>query len=177
MARAKASLCAGLCCPPLGEPFDTTWGLWQYVRFLLQSSSSCGKKTQITCDRERKKRIYIHATFLFNISVLCIDAIFLQLRMAIRYLERQTIGKPPNPLQKALFCMIKCFLRCLECCLDKINKYSLSWTAVYGDGFCISVCSSFALVWRNLFRVAAVNTVPPCVYQLLYSKNKDHILT
>lgn len=80
-------------------------------------------------------------------------------RMVVRYLERQTVGKPPNPVQKALFCVIKCFLRCLECCLDKINKYSLSWTAVYGDGFCISVCSSFALVWRNLFRVAAVNTV------------------
>jgi len=86
------------------------------------------------------------------------------MRMAIRYLEKQTVGKPPNPLQKALFCLIKCFLKCLECCLDKINKYSLSWTAVYGDGFCISVCSSFALVWRNLFRVAAVNTVSSIIF-------------
>lgn len=86
------------------------------------------------------------------------------IRMAIRYLERQTQGKPPNPVQKALFCLIQCFLRCLECCLDKINKYSLSWTAVYGDGFCIAVCSSFALVWRNLFRVAAVNTVSSIIF-------------
>lgn len=86
------------------------------------------------------------------------------IRMAVRYLERQTVGRPPNPVQKALFCLIKCFLRCLECCLDKINKYSLSWTAVYGDGFCIAVCSSFALVWRNLFRVAAVNTVSSIIF-------------
>jgi len=35
---------------------------------------------------------------------------------------------------------------------------------VYGDGFCISVCSSFALVWRNLFRVAAVNTVSSVIF-------------
>jgi len=79
-------------------------------------------------------------------------------------LERQTQGKPPNPLQKALFCLLKCFLRCLECCLDKINKNALSWTAVYGDGFCIAACSAFALVWRNLFRVAALNAVSSIIF-------------
>lgn len=43
--------------------------------------------------------------------------------------------------------------------MDKINKNAIIWMAIYGNNFCISTCSSFALVWRNLFRLAAVNTV------------------
>jgi len=91
-------------------------------------------------------------------------AIVKWIRVVVHYLERQTQGKPPNPLQRALFCLIGCLLKWLECCLDKINKYALSWTAIYGDGFCIAVCSSFALVWRNLFRVAAVNAVSGIIF-------------
>jgi hypothetical protein len=30
---------------------------------------------------------------------------------------------------------------------------------VYGDSFCTSSCSAFALIWRNLARVAAINAV------------------
>jgi hypothetical protein len=48
--------------------------------------------------------------------------------------------------------------------MDKVNKYALVWTAVYGDNFIVSACSSFALVWRNLFRVAAVNMVSTIVF-------------
>eukprot|EP00462_Mataza_sp_D1_P001407 CAMPEP_0175092832 /NCGR_PEP_ID=MMETSP0086_2-20121207/2674_1 /TAXON_ID=136419 /ORGANISM="Unknown Unknown, Strain D1" /LENGTH=652 /DNA_ID=CAMNT_0016365723 /DNA_START=32 /DNA_END=1990 /DNA_ORIENTATION=- len=85
-------------------------------------------------------------------------------RALVLYLERQTKGEPPNKLQQALFCMLHCYLKCVECCLDKINKNALVWTAVYGDGFCVSCCSSFALVWRNLFRVAALHTVSVIIF-------------
>jgi len=32
-------------------------------------------------------------------------------------------------------------------------------TAIYGDNFIVSACSSFALIWRNLARVAALSAV------------------
>jgi len=85
-------------------------------------------------------------------------------RYVITYIEHKTKGEPPNGVQKAVFCVIKCCLRCLECCLDKINKYALVWTSIYGDNFCVSACSSFALVWRNLFRVAALNVVSNVIF-------------
>lgn len=80
-------------------------------------------------------------------------------RYLITYLEKQTTGDPPNRLQKALFACLKCCLRCAECCMDKINRNALIWTAIWGDGFCTSCCSSFALIWRNLHRVAAISAV------------------
>jgi len=88
-----------------------------------------------------------------------IIAIVQFIRASVMYLQKQTGGKPPNQLQKALFCMIQCCLKCLECCLDKINKNALVWTAITGDNFCVAACSSFALVWKNLGRVAAVSIV------------------
>jgi choline transporter-like protein 2/4/5 len=93
-----------------------------------------------------------------------IIAVVKTIRAIVLYLEHQTKGEPPNQLQKALFCLLHCYLKCVECCLDKINKYALVWTAVYGDGFCVAACSSFALVWRNLFRVAALHTVSTIIF-------------
>jgi len=47
----------------------------------------------------------------------------------------------------------------LECCIDKISKNALIWTAIWGDNFFTAACSSFVLLWRNLFKVAALNAV------------------
>lgn len=88
-----------------------------------------------------------------------IIAVVQMIRIMIKYLERKTKGDPPNPLQKAMFAAIQCCLKCLQCCLDKINRNALIWTAVYGDGFGTAACSSFALIWRNLDRVAAITLV------------------
>lgn len=95
-----------------------------------------------------------------------IIAVIKTLRALVMYAERQTKGEPPNRLQKAIFCCLSCYLKCVECCMDKVNKYSLVWTAVYGDGFCVACCSSFALVWRNLFRVAAINGVSTVIFMM-----------
>jgi hypothetical protein len=79
-------------------------------------------------------------------------------RYAIRYMERMANGgKKPNKLQKLLFKLVDCLLWCLECCLDKISKNAMIFTAIYGDAFCPAVCGSFALVWANLMRVAAIS--------------------
>lgn len=95
-----------------------------------------------------------------------IIAIVQFIRGVIKYLEKRTKGTPPNQCQKALFKCIGCCLKCLECCLDKVNKNALVWTAIYGDGFCTAACSSFALVWRNLHRVAAITVVTTLVLTL-----------
>ncbi|ETO30919.1 solute carrier family 44 protein member 2 [Reticulomyxa filosa] len=79
------------------------------------------------------------------------------MRWVVRYLERMTNGgKKPNKLQKIIFRMVDCLLWCLECCLDKVSRNALIFTAIYGDAFCPAVCDSFALVWANLVRVAAI---------------------
>lgn len=88
-----------------------------------------------------------------------IIAIVQMMRVMVKYVEKQTQGSPPNKFQKALFAAIQCCLKCLECCLDKLNRNALIWTAIWGDGFCTAACSAFALLWRNLHRVAAISVV------------------
>ena len=43
--------------------------------------------------------------------------------------------------------------------MDKVSKNALIWCAIYGDSFAASAASSFALVWANLARVAALTLV------------------
>eukprot|EP01083_Nonionella_stella_P002563 7356_1 len=64
-----------------------------------------------------------------------IIAIIQFIRWCVRYLERMMSanGKEPNKLQKLLFRVVDCLLGCLECCLDKISRSALIWTAIYGD--------------------------------------------
>ena len=79
----------------------------------------------------------------------------------VTYIEEQTTPKhgPPNAVQRTVFCLIQCCLKCVQCCMDKVNKNALVWCAIYGDSFAESACSSFALVWANLARVAALSLV------------------
>jgi len=88
-----------------------------------------------------------------------IIAVIQFIRACVLYIEKKVSKDPPNKLQKAIFCLIHCYLKCLECCMDKINKNALVWCAVFGDNFPNSACSSFQLVWANLGRVAALHMV------------------
>lgn len=90
-----------------------------------------------------------------------IIAIIQMIRLIVEYLHNKTksVNGTPNGLQKVLFCLIRCCLKCAECCMDKINKNSLIWTAIFGDSFAVATCSAFALLWRNLARVAAIHMV------------------
>lgn len=93
-----------------------------------------------------------------------IIAIIQTIRAVVKYIEEKVRGPEPNYVQKAVFCCIQCCLKCAECCMDKINKNALIWTAIWGDGFCVSACSSFALIWRNLARVAALHMVSSFIF-------------
>src|SRR6185312_7535568 len=68
-------------------------------------------------------------------------------------------GGKPNCIQKSIFCLIGCCLACLQCCLDKVNKNALVWTAIWGDSFVTAACSSFKLLWGNLARTGAMTMV------------------
>ncbi|CEO94956.1 unnamed protein product (mitochondrion) [Plasmodiophora brassicae] len=87
-----------------------------------------------------------------------IIAIIQTIRAVVTYLQKQSKGQQ-NRLQKALFCVVQCCLKCVQCCMDKVSKNAFIFCAVYGDAFCPSAAASFTLVWRNLVRVAAVSMV------------------
>eukprot|EP00808_Paulinella_micropora_P008796 g44556.t1 len=90
-------------------------------------------------------------------GAFCI-AVIQFLRAVVHYIEYKTKDEQ-NKIQKCIFCMIKGCLRCVECCCDKISKNALVWTAIFGTSFLTSACSSFALMWANLIRVAAFDAV------------------
>jgi len=81
------------------------------------------------------------------------------LRTIVRSLEKKAQAENANQLQRALLCALACCLKCADCCLDKVNKNAFIWTSIYGDSFVPAACSSFALVWANLARVAAISIV------------------
>jgi len=104
-------------------------------------------------------------TIRYHIGTVCLCALIIaivqMIRAALMYVKKQTKGGDdgPNKFQKALLVCLSCCFKVLECCLDKLNKNALIWTAIWGDGFLTAACSSFQLIWRNLFRVAALNVV------------------
>jgi Plasma-membrane choline transporter len=103
-------------------------------------------------------------TLRFHLGTIAIASLIIAIiqfiRACVKYIEEKSKAQgEPNAIQKCAFCMLNCCLRCLECCMDKVNKNALIWTAIWGDGFAVSVCNSFALIWRNLARIAAVNMV------------------
>ena len=104
------------------------------------------------------KRTFLHHLGTVAVCSLII-AIIQFIRALVHYIESKTKGDPPNQAQEILFKLFHCCLACIECCADKINKNALIWTAIFGDGFAKSACSSFKLILDNLGRVAAISVV------------------
>lgn len=100
-------------------------------------------------------------TLVFNMGTVALCALIIAIiqsfRAVVLYLEKRTGTDPRNALQRALFCLINCCLKCLECCCDKLNKNALIWTAVTGDSFFAACCKSFKLIWQNMARTAALH--------------------
>jgi hypothetical protein len=95
-------------------------------------------------------------TIAFGSAIM---AVILFIRAVVHYIEEKTKSDVPNKLQRAVFCLIQCCLKCAQCCMDKVSKNAFVWTAIYGDAFIPAACSSFALIWANLARLAAINLV------------------
>ena len=107
----------------------------------------------------------VYRTLRFHLGTVALASLIIAViqfvRAVLAYVEEQTTPRhgPPNRLQRAVFCLLQCCLRCVQCCMDKVNKNALVWCAIYGDSFGESACSSFALIWANLARVAALSVV------------------
>lgn len=120
-------------------------------------------------------------TIRYHLGTICfgslIIAIIQFLRATVKYIEERTkqVQGEPNMLQKCMFRCIHCCLWCAECCMDKISKNAFIWTCIYGDNFPTSCCSAFALIWRNLARVAAITMVGS--YLMLMGKVVVALLT
>jgi len=91
-----------------------------------------------------------------------IIAIIQMARFIVKYIEETTKAKN-NQLQRIVFCLIQCFLSCIECCCDKLSKTGYVWMAIWGDSFVPATCNAFLLVWRNLARIAALGIVSEIV--------------
>eukprot|EP00457_Paulinella_chromatophora_P002888 gb/GEZN01002893.1/.p1 GENE.gb/GEZN01002893.1/~~gb/GEZN01002893.1/.p1 ORF type:complete len:720 (+),score=43.70 gb/GEZN01002893.1/:64-2223(+) len=89
------------------------------------------------------------------------------LRACVHYVESK-VKSQTNQFQKAVFCMLKCCLYCIQCCCDKISRNGFVWIAIWGDDFTTAACCAFKLVWANLVRIAALNLVGE--YLLLMGK-------
>lgn len=87
-----------------------------------------------------------------------IIAIIQFMRACIAYIQSK-VENADNKVAKFVLRCISCCLWCVECCMDKISKNALIWSAIYGDGFCVSACSSFKLVIGNMATTAAVTMV------------------
>lgn len=103
----------------------------------------------------RSLRYHIGTVALSSLIIAVIQFI----RAVLLYVEKKTVGSPPNKLQQIVFCVIQCCLKCVQCCMDKINKNALIWVAITGDSFGTAACSSFQLLWKNIGRTLAIMSV------------------
>lgn len=117
--------------------------------------------------KDELPRFPLHAAFvrtmLHHLGTIAVCSLIIAIiqfiRACVHYIESKTKGDPPSQAQEVLFKLIHCCLACVECCADKINKNALIWTAIFGDGFATSACSSFKLILDNIGRVAAISVV------------------
>jgi len=79
-------------------------------------------------------------------------------RWGLLYIQKKTQGAQ-NPLTKCLLGCADCFLKCLECILDKINKEGFIFTTIYGTNFCYSSIIAIKLVWNNAMRAVLVEGI------------------
>jgi len=104
-------------------------------------------------------------TVRFHIGTVAFASLIIAIVQFIRYCVnylQDTLKKctgDPCHLQKICFCVLKCCIGCVECCLDKVSKTALIWTAIWGSSFGPACCSSFKFLWENLNRVAALALV------------------
>jgi len=107
-------------------------------------------------------RASCHRAMRFHLGSIAFGSLIIAtiqfIRATINYIKEHSQGQQ-NKLTKALFCLVQCCLRCLQSCLDVISKNAYVWTAIYGDDFIQSACSSFSLLGANLARLLAVTMV------------------
>lgn len=91
-----------------------------------------------------------------------IIAIIQIIRAVIMKLQKEA-KKAESKIAQCLLCCCQCCFWCLETCMKFINKNAYIQTAIFSTSFCKSCRESFALIFRNAARVAAITYVSAAV--------------
>jgi choline transporter-like protein 2/4/5 len=101
-------------------------------------------------------------TFRYHIGTLAFGSLIIAViqfaRTVLLYIQKTT-SKRTNCMTRCLLSCAQCCLKCMQTFIDKVSKNAFVWTSIYATGFCQSSCLSFALIWRNLARTAALSIV------------------
>jgi len=87
-----------------------------------------------------------------------IIAIIRFIRAIFLYIEAKLIDWE-NPVARCCLCCIHCFLKCVDCCIDKLSKDGFVFTSIFGTPFCSSAIMAFDMIMKNLVNVAALTIV------------------
>ena len=91
-----------------------------------------------------------------------IIAIIQIIRAVIMKMQKEA-KKAENKIAQCVLCCCQCCFWCLETCMKFINKNAYIQTAIFSTSFCKSCRESFALIFRNAARVAAITYVSAAV--------------
>jgi len=91
-----------------------------------------------------------------------IIAIIQIIRAVIMKMQKEA-KKAESKIAQCVLCCCQCCFWCLESCMKFINKNAYIQTAIFSTSFCKSCRESFALIFRNAARVAAITYVSAAV--------------
>ncbi|KAI9997472.1 hypothetical protein PInf_001375 [Phytophthora infestans] len=99
-----------------------------------------------------------------NLGSLCFGSFiiaFVQLlRIMLEYLDRNTKQiQQTNRVVRVVLLTVKCCLWCFEKCIKFLSKNAYILIAMKGSSFCTASARSFKLIFKNMARVAVVNSI------------------
>ncbi|KAF4046481.1 Calponin homology domain-containing proteinoline transpo [Phytophthora infestans] len=103
-------------------------------------------------------------TLRFSLGSLCFGSFiiaFVQLlRIMLEYLDRNTKQiQQTNRVVRVVLLTVKCCLWCFEKCIKFLSKNAYILIAMKGSSFCTASARSFKLIFKNMARVAVVNSI------------------
>jgi len=94
-----------------------------------------------------------------------IIAIIKTIRAVLVYIEYHT-KEAENPITKCISYMVHCFLWCLECIVDKINKDGFIFTSIYGSPYCASCFAAVDVLMKHADYAIIVATLSTIVIKV-----------
>ncbi|KAL4175994.1 hypothetical protein KRP22_000951 [Phytophthora ramorum] len=103
-------------------------------------------------------------TLRFSLGSLCfgsfIIAVVQFLRIMLEYLDRNTKQiQQGNRIVRVALLAVKCCLWCFEKCIKFLSRNAYILIAMKGSSFCTASARSFKLIFKNMARVAVVNSI------------------
>ncbi|KAL4160308.1 hypothetical protein PRNP1_000878 [Phytophthora ramorum] len=103
-------------------------------------------------------------TLRFSLGSLCfgsfIIAVVQFLRIMLEYLDRNTKQiQQGNRIVRVALLAVKCCLWCFEKCVKFLSRNAYILIAMKGSSFCTASARSFKLIFKNMARVAVVNSI------------------